>query len=138
MRIPKSIDRILELGEAIYRHDFWARNSKPEKNGKKAAPPPELKELERYLKSLPFSTLYFVITAIEVGRELVHPLMFLTTYVAAAGAFPLHYQAIERVLKDPTHLALYLERGLRYLHEARIDANRLLEPWRVQAAAEAA
>ena len=40
MRIPESIDRILELSEAIFRHYFWARST-PAKSldGQILAPP---------------------------------------------------------------------------------------------------
>jgi hypothetical protein len=123
MKIPNSIDLILDYGETLFRHSMLS-SSRPA-GAAPVPPPPEEAALETHLKSLGFDELYAAIVALEIGRGVLHPRNFMTAYLAVSGTFPLHFQAVERLLKDPTHLASYLEEGLLRLHEAGVDVNRL-------------
>jgi hypothetical protein len=127
MWIPEPIDRILELSEAIQRHHFWGRNRKEETAGGKMAPPPEVAQLRAHLTSLSPAALYFAIVALEIGRGVLNAESFMPAYLAAAGAFHRHDSAVERLMKDPVHLANCLESGLIRLHEAGIDVNGLFQ-----------
>jgi hypothetical protein len=124
MKLRPEIDRILELGEEIYRHYFRCYNQTS--NGRPlATPAPELAQLKAHLTSLSPDTLYLCITALEVGRGVLHPQSFFPAFMAVAGAFPRHLEAVNRLLKDPEHLANNLEGGLLRLYEAGLKIDRL-------------
>ena len=118
MKVPAEIDRILDLGEACFRKYF--RTADP-------APATETAALEAHLRSLSFGYLYLTIVAVEIGRGVLHVSSWFQAYLAASGAFPKHYEAVERLMKDPTHLARFLEGGIFDMYRAGIDVNRLFE-----------
>jgi hypothetical protein len=125
MNVLAAIDRILNLGEAIFR--YYCHSSNSWERSLTCAGPAPLEEaaLEAHLRSLHYNVLYFVIAAMELGRGVVHPHSFMAAYLTASGAFPRHCDAVERIMKDPSHLARHLEDGLQRLHDAGFDANRL-------------
>src|SRR4051794_7343481 len=98
MNFRDSFERIMELGEAITRHAFLVQ-CRPA-CAEPIPPAPEEAALQVHLQNLNFNTLYAAIVALEIGRGVLHPADFMTAYLAAGSAFPLHFQAVERLLKD--------------------------------------
>ncbi|MBI1916323.1 MAG: hypothetical protein HYS12_16565 [Planctomycetes bacterium] len=127
MRIPKSIDRILELAEALERHHFRTHIGRAPAEPP-LPPPPELKKLRARLLSLAPGILYLIVAAVEIGSFRCHPADLLAVYRSVSDRFSKPIEAVDLLMQHPQYLEKRLHGGLMFLHEEGVDLCRLFEP----------
>jgi hypothetical protein len=133
MKLPKAIDRILELSETIFRDRFWGQSRRPRPQTGDNVPPeispaPLEEELRAVLVSLTPGVLYLVLTVKEMRESHFQQRNFLSLYTYWSDLFPDPGEVVERLMQHPAHFGSMLEANLFLLHEAGVDVYCLLEP----------
>jgi hypothetical protein len=133
MRIPKVIDRILELSETMFRYRFQEQSRLARAQTGDTIPPAIATaaleaELRAVLRSLSPGVLYLLLTVVEMRQRHLQQRDFLSLYGYFSDYFPDPGEVVERLMQHPAHLGSKLEGGLFLLHEAGVDVYRLLEP----------